>query len=161
MLRTLLAFLILSTVAAAQTAKVIQLDPADAEMLQGKWKALKLAEKEWEDAKFAIDAKYLYVGKDDPDAGSGPLLFLGNINSACVTTENGGVVAFGACPGDEKRRKMEEKKQKYLRKGWDRGSEPTTDFKFIVPKLPSPALPTCSPTIWGGNGIVGQQVFTQ
>ena len=134
----LLSLLVFSMTARAQTAKVIELNSADAQEAKAKWEALQHAQEYWKSFEDRIKKDYTTVKDGDPDAGN-----IGVNTSANLLTSGCGIVITTIPPSYEEnkdclKRQEEERKKRpvtmMLRKGWEGDFEFDKSFKFIVPK---------------------------
>ena len=111
-MRLLIALLLASSVF-AQTANVIELEPADTARAQKSWDALQKAQLDWASTQQFLSNRYTTVDENDP-------------NASTLTTyvwRNDDPKITG---------------KRHYRKGWEAGFEFSKDFKFIVPKVPEP-----------------------
>ena len=151
----------------AQSAKVLAVEPSDAERANVLYERMKQAERDWEDFQQATKEKYLTVPYDSPERGNiwyespppeggattGGLLYWsgsGTVSGCSIISDNPPSKDY--CNKQEKERaaawEKEKKTKRWKRAGWeDFEFEWSKDFKFIVPKTPSVTISgvPCSP----------------
>jgi hypothetical protein len=130
---------------AAQTAKVIQLSPADATARKALEEQRAAIEQKIKELDAQIQHRYTTVLQGDKDA-SGSYADIGLLNTtgityACFATISNDPAVLKAYQDCERSLEAERAKnppppQRMYRIGWASGFEYTEDFKFIVPVLP-------------------------
>jgi hypothetical protein len=107
----------------AQTAKVVQLSPQDAEKARQLYDAAQAAQKAYEDFRTEVAHKYI----DYVSATNGDSLVM------CGTFTPGGLYQAAPCPGDKP---SDVVKTFMPQASWENGFDFSADFKYIVPANP-------------------------
>lgn len=166
-MKYVVAVLILIVSCVAQSALVVPLKPEDVANISSLHQEMVDAEKRWADVQNEIKLRYIVVDKDDPEAGDATWYPPDNVSTG---------FSFGLTLGQDecdprykerreqlraeqdKQRDEREAHAKRFRKGWGVSNcigcdaisfEYTTDFRFIVPKPPTP-----KPNPYGGQFVI-------